>query len=133
MHDNIRYYKGRNKVRKLSKQSPQRTALYRFLEPNPFGKIGVKHILPVRTCHVFSKMDKELAEKLIKNMIIMIIYVYEKINKFRLEHVLFLLSRVSKHIDFALKVLNIHLLGPHFNEKKYLSREVERVDLNEYM
>ena len=46
----IRYYKGKHKVQKISKQSLQRTALYEFLEPNPFGRIGVKHIIPVRLC-----------------------------------------------------------------------------------
>ena len=46
----IRYYKGKHKVRKISKQSPQKTALYEFLEPNPWGPIGVKHVIPVRLC-----------------------------------------------------------------------------------
>ena len=46
----IRYYKGKHKVLKLSKQSQQRTALYEFLEPSQYGPIGVKHIIPVRLC-----------------------------------------------------------------------------------
>lgn len=46
----IRYYKGKYKVRKLTKQSPQKTALYEFLEWSPYGKIGIKHIIPVRLC-----------------------------------------------------------------------------------
>lgn len=46
----IRFYKGKHKVQKLSKQSPQKTALYEFLEPNPYGPIGVKHVIPVRLC-----------------------------------------------------------------------------------
>lgn len=47
----IRFYKGKYKVRKLSNQSPQRTALYEFLECSPYGSIGVKHVIPVRLCH----------------------------------------------------------------------------------
>ena len=48
--DLIRYYKGKYKVRKLTKQSAQRTAIYEFLERSPYGSIGVKHIIPVRLC-----------------------------------------------------------------------------------
>ena len=55
----IRYYKGKYKVRKLTKQSPQRTALYEFLEWSPYGPIGVNHIIPVRLCHRKRKIKKE--------------------------------------------------------------------------
>jgi hypothetical protein len=42
-------------VRKLTKQSPQKTALYEFLEWSPYGAIGIKHILPVRRCFINRK------------------------------------------------------------------------------
>lgn len=46
----IRFYKGKQKLRRISSTSTLKTALYEILEAGQLGKIGIKHVIPVRLC-----------------------------------------------------------------------------------
>lgn len=46
----IRYHKGIQKIKRISRTSPLKTALYEILESGKLGDRGTKHILPVRLC-----------------------------------------------------------------------------------
>jgi hypothetical protein len=51
LEEPIRFYKGEQKLMKVSSVSKLKTALYKTLESGPLGETGIKHVLPVRLCY----------------------------------------------------------------------------------
>ena len=61
--DNIRYYKGKQKLIRLTKSSPLHTCLYKVLDTNGEFPLGTKQILLHRMCWREKKNVKKIQTK----------------------------------------------------------------------